>query len=521
MTTPETPSPARTVAAIDIGSNSLRLIVAQVLSNGRVEVLERLQRALRLGQDTFTRLRFSAATMRAAVAVLRDFRRIIDSYQVEKVRAVATSAVREAANADTFLDRIFMATGLDVVIIDTAEETRLTVSAVREAAGSALLAKRKNALVADVGGGSTLLTMLEGGDIAVSQSLPLGSIRLQEVLATSYDPPARAAEVLRQQIASEIAGLQATLPLKRATMLIGVGSDARLAAERAGKRLVSTALTTVRASALNELVDQCRRHTPDELARLFDLPAIDAETLTPALLVYQALLEATQARTLTVADVSMRDGLLLDLARSVTGQEDQTLTEGILHAALAVAEKYRADPEHARCVTDIAVRLFDELQSEHGLSRRHRLLLQAAAIMHEVGSFISTRSHHKHSMYLIANAEIFGLTREERTLVALLARYHRHAAPKATHPEYMTLPRQERMIVSKLAALLRVADALDDSHTQQVRDIGFRRQDEELTIYVPTAADLTLERKAMAVKADLFEDIYGLKVRLEETQPPV
>jgi exopolyphosphatase/guanosine-5'-triphosphate,3'-diphosphate pyrophosphatase len=122
-------------------------------------------------------------------------------------------------------------------------------------------------------------------------------------------------------------------------------------------------------------------------------------------------------------------------------------------------------------------------------------------------------------MYLIANAEIFGLTREERAIVALLARYHRHAMPKATHPEYMALPRQERMVVSKLAAVLRVADALDDSHTQQVRDVGFRRQDEELTIYVPTAADLTLERKALTMKSDLFEDIYGLRVRLDETRP--
>jgi len=520
MTTADSATPGRIVAAVDIGSNALRLVVAQVLANGRVEVLERLQRALRLGQETFTRTRLSAGTMRAAVAILRDYRRIIDSYKAEKVRAVATSAVREAANADTFLDRIFMATGLDVIVIDTSEESRLTVSAVRESAGSALLARRKCALVADVGGGSTLLTMIEGGEITTSQSLPLGSIRLQEVLATSYDPPVRAAEVLRQQIANELAGLQNTLPLKRATMLIGVGGDARLAADRVGKRVVSTSMMTVRASALNTLVDQCRRHMPDELARQFDIPAIDAETLTPALLVYQALLEATQARTLTVSDATMRDGLLLDLARSVTGQEDQTLTQGILHGALAVAEKYRADTEHSRCVTDIAVRLFDELQSEHGLSRRHRLLLQAASIMHEVGSFISTRSHHKHSMYLIANAEIFGLTREERTIVALLARYHRHAMPKATHPEYMALPRQERMVVSKLAALLRVADALDDSHTQQVRDIGFHRQDEELTIYVPTAADLTLERKALAMKSDLFEDIYGLKVRLEETRPP-
>jgi exopolyphosphatase / guanosine-5'-triphosphate,3'-diphosphate pyrophosphatase len=509
------PDQATMIAAVDIGSNSLRLEIGQVLPDGHVESLERLQRAVRLGQDTFTRNRLGPQAMRAALTVLRDFRKIVESYNVEVVRAVATSAVREASNSDTFLDRVYLATGFEAVVIDTTEESRLTVSGVREAAGAALLSQRKHAVIADVGGGSTLLTVLENGEIVTSQSLRLGSIRLQEMLSTSYEPPARSAALLRQEIANEVAAAKTTFPLHRITTLIAVGGDARFAAAHVGKPKVGSDLITVRMTNLDDLIAHCQKLTAEDLARQYGIPLIDAETLTPALLIYQNLLKATRARTMTVASVSMRDGLLLDIARTVTGKEDRSLTDGVTHSATAIAEKYRADIAHAQCVADIATRLFDELRDEHGLNNRHRLLLQAAALMHEVGGFISNRAHHKHSYYLIVHSEIFGLTREERHVVALVARYHRRAMPRQSHVEYVGMPREHRVLISKLAALLRVADALDKSHIQHVRDLGFRRQDDEFTIFVPTASDLALERKALAAKSDLFEDVFGMQIRLE------
>ena len=206
---PPTARSAKTVAAIDIGANSLRMVIAEVLPDGRIEVLERLQRAVRLAQDTFRRGRLGAASMRAAVAILRDYQRLLDLYHVQRVRAVATSAVREASNADTFLDRVFMATGLGLEVIGTSEESRLTVSAVRQAVGGALGVNQHESLIADVGGGSTLLTLLQDGEIETSQSLRLGSIRLLEMLSTSEDAPARLAELLRYQIANAVANAQA------------------------------------------------------------------------------------------------------------------------------------------------------------------------------------------------------------------------------------------------------------------------------------------------------------------------
>ena len=175
------PPVSKTVAAIDVGSNAVRMVIAEVLPDGRTEILERLHRGVRLGQDTFRRGRLGGQSMQAAVAILRDFRQLLNLYKVERIRAVATSAVREASNSESFLNRIFMATGLNVEVIATSEESRLTVSAVRQVMGDAMGVAHGWALIAEAGGGSTLLTILEEGEIASSQSLRLGSIRLQEI----------------------------------------------------------------------------------------------------------------------------------------------------------------------------------------------------------------------------------------------------------------------------------------------------------------------------------------------------
>jgi exopolyphosphatase/guanosine-5'-triphosphate,3'-diphosphate pyrophosphatase len=512
---PATAAAAKIVAAIDLGTNALRMVIAQVAPDGQIEVLERLQRAVRLGQDTFRRGRLGAQSMRAAVAVLRDYKQMFDLYKVERVRAVTTSAVREAVNADNFLDRIYMATGLNVEVIATSEESRLTVSAVRQALGESQGANRGLTLVAEVGGGSTLLTLLDGGEIATSLGLRLGSIRLQEILATGNEPPERSAEILRHHIAGVIASAERSLPLAKIRTLVAVGGDARFAAREVGRPTASTDLLLVSRGEFDKLVRRCETHTTEDLSTRYALPFAEAETLVPALLVYQHLLRSTRARQMIVSRMSLRDGLLLEMAHRVTGDEDPAILEGVIHSAVTLAEKYRVDMGHARIVSGLAARLFDELQADHGLAARHRLLLRVAGLLHELGGFISNASHHKHSFYLISNSEIFGLNRQEIQIVAHIARYHRRSGPKPTHLEYMALPRDSRVMINKLAALLRVADALARGHVQDVASLRFARQGDEMVVCFPGENDLLLEQRAVELKSDMFEDVYGMKIRLE------
>jgi exopolyphosphatase / guanosine-5'-triphosphate,3'-diphosphate pyrophosphatase len=508
---------ASTVAAVDIGSNTVRMLIAQVSAGGQLEVLEQLHRSVRLGQDTFRRGRLSTATMRSAVSVLRDYRRLIDFYQAGKVRVVATSAVREAANADTLVDRVFMATGLNVEVISTSEESRLTVAAVLNVNGETLSSEHRHVLVTEVGGGSTLLAMLHGGQIVSSASMQLGAIRLLESFATESGNAEHWVAALRQQVANTIHANKATMPLERVRTCIAVGSVARFLARELGQPTPSLDLLAVSRDSLSKLVAACEQKSAEELARRYGMSLPEAEALRPALLIHEELLQATDAERLLISQVSMPDGLLLDVAHVGAGADDEAIEEGVLHSAESLAEKYQADLAHARRVAELAVRLFDALEAEHGLGARHRMLLQVASLVHDIGVFVSSRGHHKHSYYLISNSEIFGLAPDELQIIAHLARYHRRSPPRPTHVEFMNLPPNRRMAVTKLAALLRVADALDRSHTQQVSDIDVELRREECVLHVRSSGDLTLERLAVTAKGDMFEDYYGLKVRLEES----
>ncbi len=503
-----------TFGAIDIGSNSIRMAIAQATPDGKIEILERLQRGVRLGQDTFHGGRIRGATMRAAVLILRDFKKIFQLYKVDSIRIVATSAVREASNADAFLDRILMATGFDVDVISSSEESRLTVAAVRHEVGKKRL-EEQNSLIVEVGGGNTEINILRKGQIVASRSLAIGSIRLQEFLSTSTKSADSASDMIRQQVAGVISSLKGLLQLKQVKVFYAVGGDARWAAEKSGKKTKIANLRAVSKKDLYKLVNKNRHFTADKLSRMYGLSFSDAETLVPALLVYQILLKSTGAKEFIVSNVSMRDGLLLDLAQQAMGSVEESSYEDIIRSATSMAEKYGVDMKHAMHTRETALRLFDELKSEHTLDKRHRLLLEVAALLHEIGTFVSARAFHKHSFYLVANSEISGLTQEELQLVAHVARYHRRSRPKPAHIEYMALPRERRLTINKLAALLRVADALDAGRTQNIRNIKCRINGEYLEIIAPTTADISLEERMVGMLGDLFEDIYGLQIRLE------
>jgi exopolyphosphatase/guanosine-5'-triphosphate,3'-diphosphate pyrophosphatase len=415
---------------------------------------------------------------------------------------------------DTFLDQVLMATGMEISVINSSEESRLMVAAARNAVGKTHLAK-SNSLVVEVGGGSTVLNLLQKGQITASRNLAMGSIRLQEVLSTSTESADRAAEMIRHQVAGTMTTMKEILPLKQVKTIYAIGGDLRWAADRVGKPTRIKNLRCVSAKDLDKLIDVCRRQTADKLSKKYGMSFSDAETLIPALLIFQVLLHSTGANEILVCNVSMRDGLLFDLAKVALGAREETAYDDIIRSALAMAKKYHVDLKHAVHTRDLSIKFFDELLSEHTLDKKYRIVLEVAALLHEIGTFVSSRAHHKHSFYLIANSEIPGLTQEQLQLAAHVARYHRRSRPKSTHLEYMALPRESRIIVNKLAAILRVADSLDASRLQHVKDLNFKLQDDSLFIAVPTAADLSLEEHTLAAKGDLFEDIYGLKIRLE------
>ncbi len=500
-----------TLAAIDIGSNSIRMVLGQLLPDGKVEVLERFRKAVRLGQDTFTQGKLSRVAIRTVISILRDYQRILKLYDVEHTRIVATSAVREAGNADILIDRVLMATGLGIEIIDVSEESRLTVSAVQNTLGDFSDKISKNSLITEVGGGHTTLTVLQKGEIIVSNSLYFGSIRLREALSRGNVLDSR---LIRNELLRFLPSIESFMPLDKIDIFFALGADARFAAKEAGKPVKGSQLSRIPKMKFNKLVDKVKTKTPEELSHLYNIEFTDAETLNVALLVYQELLNYTKANELIISFSSMREELLEDLARRITGQEDKTFAHSVIHSAIAIAEKYKVDIKHSNRVREIAIKFFDTLQREHGLTFRHKILLEVAALLHEVGTFISPRGFHKHSHYLIMNSEIFGLSQREVEIVANIARYHRRAQPKTSHVEYMSLSRENRIVVNKLAALLRMAEALDAGHNTNPETIQCKLDENSLIISIPGVRDLALKRKTFNTERNMFEDIYGLNAKL-------
>jgi exopolyphosphatase/guanosine-5'-triphosphate,3'-diphosphate pyrophosphatase len=241
----------------------------------------------------------------------------------------------------------------------------------------------------------------------------------------------------------------------------------------------------------------------------FRLPAVEAETLVPALLIYRTLLAETGAHRVIVSEASLRAGMLLDLLEPKGRQVGRDFERQVLASAEAVGDRFRFDRPHGRHVAKLAARLFDELQDEHRLSTRERLLLQTAALLHDIGIYVSLRAHHRHSQYLLAASQIFGLSVDETAVVGNIARYHRRAMPQRSHLPYMELDRGDRLLVNKLAAILRVANALDAEHLQKVRDLRLVRTDKTWTLELDGTGDITMEQMAASARADMFVEVFG------------
>jgi exopolyphosphatase/guanosine-5'-triphosphate,3'-diphosphate pyrophosphatase len=504
------------MAAIDIGSSAIRMDVAEIRSDGTIRILDSLKKGVQLGQEAFTDGHLSQETIRAACDALRDFKKVMDTYGVVRYRAVATSAVRESSNSETFLDRLLMSTGLDVEVIDGSEENRLTLSAVMDSLREGPdLSKAKSVLV-EVGGGSTDVAVLSEGELQQSGTFPVGSVRLRAGVPSGSAKREQQVRLLKRQIVGAVANLKREMEIRDAAYCIALGGDVRFAARILKAAGQNSRLSLIPKETFAEFVDSLSRLTIDGLVQKYSIPYLDAETLAPALLVYLQILKETQAQEIIISDASIRAGILQELEPAEQGKRLKRLAVQILSAARSLGRKYHYDESHAERVRELSARIFDELKTEQRMTDTHRLYLEVAALLHDIGLFVSPRSHHKHSYYLISSSELFGLRKRELELVANIARYHRRALPQRSHVSFVSLDRDERMIVSKLAAILRVANALDKDHMQKIMDLKISREGDQIVLMVQNVSDLAMGRMALANRSDLFTEIFGKKIILRE-----
>ena len=507
-------APGQVVAVLDMGATAVRLVIAELDGAGRIRTLEEASRGVLLGRDTFSTGVIRAQTAEATLNAVEGFRRVIDGYPVQRVQAVATSAVREARNGDMFLDRIRGRTGITFDIINEAEEGRLIYLAVHDALRNRAEFGRGWTLLAEVGGGSTSLTLLRNGQPSCSGVYALGAIRLRQQLDLRRHGVDLQVALLNRSIANVLQEIRLEIPLQRVKHVVAVGGDVRFAASQIQDADADGGTREICRRSFLAFCDETAGLDEERLIERFRLPAVELETLVPALLVYRALLSATGASSLTVCDASLRAGVILGMAEPRGRPRAREFERQVLASAEAVGQRYRFDRAHGRHVARLATRLFDELRDEHGLGDRERLLLQVAALLHDVGIYVSLRAHHKHSQYLLGAVQIFGLSDEETALVSNIARYHRRGTPQRSHLPYLALDRQARVVVNKLGAILRVTNALDAEHRQKIRDLRLLRRERAWILEVDGVGDLTMEQMAAKARADMFADVFGRQLVL-------
>lgn len=512
------------MSVIDIGSSGIRMLVAELHGDGTVRTLEELDRPLALGREAFRSGTLSASSIQKAVNVLRQYRERMDAYGVTHIRAVATHAVRAALNRDTFVDRVFLATGIEVEVIEGSQETLLTFAAVQKALATHPEYRQGEALLFELGGGSTEWALLRDGEVVASVTHDLGTVRMREAMRAAENERRAKTRLMQHNVREMMQVVRRSLPFGKLSLLLAIGSEARFAARvlapeggAGGGNGTVGDMAIISVKDVKKLADRIVMLAPDEIATTYSVPPNESESLAPALLTYIEVARICQLDSIVVPHESMRDGLVLHMVRSIREGSTVLFPEQTIAAAVNLARKYQADEKHGLHVAALARITFQATRAQHRMGEREQLLLEVAAIVHDIGTFVASRGHHRHSFYLLVNSEVFGLSRTDLEIVANLARYHRREGPQSDHPAYASLPRAARLTVNRLAGILRVADALDKGHIQRVQSPRVSVVGDELRIEVGPGEDIALERMALESKGGLFEEVFGLKPVLVES----
>lgn len=503
-------------AVIEIGSTGIRLLVAQVKGNGEWEVIDFSELPVDLGRDVFTTGSISRSNILLCIQILSRFKEQLAGWGIspEQTRVIATSALREAKNPDPIIDRILIKTGFTVKIIDGIEENRLMYLAVTKK----IKALKKthpddDAIILEVGGGSTEMMLIKKGKMAGAHSLKIGTTRIAQNLSFAAANASDIRRYIQQFIFNTKGSLNDELDLSAVKQFFSVGFEPRLAAQTYGKKIGDDAWEISRKE-FEKFVREIQNYSPEEIVAKFKIEYNDATQLYIGLSIYEMFIQLTNIDSIIVLQTNIRDGAIIS---SIAEPSSELLTEfnsQVTASAINLLDKYHGHEEHALYVTDLSLKIFDALRDEIGLDDRGRLLLEVAGILHDIGMFIRMGEHQFHSQYIIVNSEIFGLKKYENKLVGLIARFHRGSGLPQDDEQFLMLPRADRMMVLKLTAILRIADALDRAHQQKLKGITITRQNDTLLLNTGSNHNIVLERKALAEKANIFEYVFGYKIIL-------
>ncbi|HTR03048.1 MAG TPA: Ppx/GppA phosphatase family protein [Thermoanaerobaculia bacterium] len=506
----------KSLAAIDVGTNSIKLLVANVEEDGALDIVLREKAMVRLGSETLRTGRLSAEAIEAGVSTVEHLARLATSSGAEVVRTVATCAVREASNSDDFVAAVKKRTGLRVDVISGEEEARLINLAVR----SEFPPSNDPLFLVDIGGGSTEFVISNGARVLLTESLPLGVVRLADRLGKN-DPPSER-DVRDMKKAIRAVARRATQTVRKRGFKTCVGSSGTIQslslvheAAVLGREPNPTGHRTLTRSALKKVNKLLRRTNEKEKLRIPGLDPRRRDIAVPGGLLLAWILKRAGADAIVVGERGLREGLLLDyVARH--GETRLPVNRDIRARSVdRLLRRGNAEVLHAAHVARLALEIFDQTHALHQLTATEREWLQYGALLHDVGCYIGYAKHQRHSYYLITHGDLTGFSADEIEVLASLARYHKGGRPKATHENWRRLDPYLRVVVEKLAAILRIADGLDRSHRQIVTAVSCRLRARRLEVEASARADCEPELDAARKKANLFESVFDRALSLK------
>jgi exopolyphosphatase/guanosine-5'-triphosphate,3'-diphosphate pyrophosphatase len=496
-------------AAIDIGSNSIRMLAAESGPKGEFRELASSRNVVRLGENVFREGRLSQPAMDLACQTLATMAEEYRKLDVLAVRAVGTSALRDATNRAEFLARATQILGTPVEVISGLEEARLIYLGVH----ARWPQPRRRVLICDVGGGSAELILSEGGRMIEAFSRPLGAVRLTEMfLKTDPADPrelARMEKYIEERIAGAVERIGAA-PIERMVATSATAAAAVCAANgvRRAKRAMADRFLAS-AAQIRRLYDDVSHRNLESRAKMTGIGPRRAEIIVGGVAVLHEVMQKLDIPRLYYSAAGVRDGIIADLAHRRVGREPDHLDGDERRVVRALGRRFGTSPLHARKVAQLAAVLFEGLHSLHRLPPAQGRILEGAAYLFNIGHYVNDSRHHKHSLYLVLNSDLPGFTDRERMGIANLSRYHRKSMPQPTHPEFQALDLEMRNAVVLLAPLLRIAVALDQSQEQKVEGVEISIQDRAVELRLISDRDTDIEQWHASRAADVFREVYG------------
>ncbi|MBR2523488.1 MAG: HD domain-containing protein [Clostridiales bacterium] len=502
----------RLIAVIDVGSLTARLKIFEINSKGFPKTVETVRKFTAIGAKSVEGI-IPSEQVNELITCLNQFKQKIKEYRADRIICVATSVFREAGNKDIVLEQIRARTGFKIKILDNSMECYYQNLAVRESYPDFEKMIAEGTMLLDIGSGSMQATVYDKTEFIFSQNMVLGSLRISGLLSTLQNRTTHYSDVMEEFIAQDLNDYHAVEP-KGITYkhLIAFSGEMSFIRKLAGYDLFDEC--TLTREEFMKVYDYLIRTRPTDLTLNDSIPAHVAPLLLPVTMIIKDMLDYTGVDQVYLPHASLSDGVIYSYCHNyhklnLVIPPSQDLISG----ARNIAKRYRCDKKHIEFVEKVSLEIFDSCQKVAGLEGRDRLLLQLAAIMHEIGKFVKAKDHNEAAYSLIEYTNLIGLNSDELDTIAYIVRLYPQDSPY-DDIYYRTLPPKKKVIISKLTAILRIADSLDASHTEKIRSMTVTLHPDRLHISCEAKADMSFEEWAFEHRCNLFEEVMGIEARL-------